>query len=115
MKIIYFKILQFMKLVELDWLDVEECRELSSFDFGIFEECVFLMFDVVYVWVVEVYFCYVSDDQKFELVRNILEKVVEYGVCVESFVVLFWVGKQLLYNDLIFCVVEYCVNVGVEL
>ena len=71
-----------MKPVESDRLDAEERRELSSSDFGIPEERA-----------AEAYFRYASDDQKPELARNILEKAAEYGVRVESPVVLSWAGK----------------------
>ena len=103
-----------MKPVESDRLDAEERRELSSSDFGIPEERAFPMPDAAHVRAAEAYFRYASDDQKPELARNILEKAAEYGVRVESPVVLSWAGNKLLYNDLTFCVAEYCVNVGAE-
>lgn len=77
-----------MKPVESDRLDAEERRELSSSDFGIPEERAFPMPDAAHVRAAEAYFRYASDDQKPELARNILEKAAEYGVRVESPVVL---------------------------
>ena len=74
-----------MKPVESDRLDAEERRELSSSDFP--------MPDAAHVRAAEAYFRYASDDQKPELARNILEKAAEYGVRVESPVVLSWAGK----------------------
>lgn len=82
-----------MKPVESDRLDAEERRELSSSDFGIPEERAFPMPDAAHVRATEAYFRYASDDQKPELARNILEKATEYGVRVESPVVLSWAGK----------------------
>ena len=49
--------------------------------------------DAAHVRAAEAYFRYASDDQKPELARNILEKATEYGVRVESPVVLSWAGK----------------------
>ena len=82
-----------MKPVESDRLDAEERRELSSSDFGIPEERAFPMPDAAHVRAAEAYFRYASDDQKPELARNILEKAAEYGVRVESPVVLSWAGQ----------------------
>ena len=65
----------------------------SSSDFGIPEERAFPMPDAAHVRAAEAYFRYASDDQKPELARNILEKAAEYGVRVESPVVLSWAGK----------------------
>ena len=76
-----------------DRLDAEERRELPDSAFGIPETHEFPMPDAAHVRAAEAYFRYASDDQKPELVRNILEKAAEYGVRVESPVVLSWVGK----------------------
>ena len=97
-----------------DRLTVEERRELPASAFGIPETREFPLVDAAHIRAAEAYFRYASDDQKPELARNILEKAAEYGVRVESPVVLSWAGKWLLYNDLTFCVAEYCVNVGAE-
>lgn len=50
-----------MKPVESDRLDAEECRELSSSDFGIPEERAFPMPDAAHVRAAEAYFRYASD------------------------------------------------------
>ena len=61
------------------------------------EERAFPMPDAAHVRAAEAYFRYASDDQKPELARNILEKAAEYGVRVESPVVLSW--ACLLYTS----------------
>ena len=82
-----------MKPVESDRLDAEERRELSSSDFGIPERACFPDARCGTCAGGGSYFRYASDDQKPELARNILEKAAEYGVRVESPVVLSWAGK----------------------
>ena len=76
-----------------DRLTVEERRELPASAFGIPETREFPLVDAAHIRAAEAYFRYASDDQKPELVRNILEKAAEYGVRVESTVVLSWAGK----------------------
>ena len=76
-----------------DRLDAEERRELPDSAFGIPETHEFPMPDAAHVRAAEAYFRYASDEQKSELARNILRKAAEYGVRVESPVVLSWVGK----------------------
>ena len=76
-----------------DRLDAEERRELPDSAFGIPETHEFPMPDAAHVRAAEAYFRYASDEQKPELARNILRKAAEYGVRVESPVVLSWVGK----------------------
>ena len=76
-----------------DRLTVEERRELPASAFGIPETREFPLVDAAHIRAAEAYFRYASDDQKPELARNILEKAAEYGVRVESPVVLSWAGK----------------------
>ena len=76
-----------------DRLDAEERRELPDSAFGIPETHEFPMPDAAHVRAAEAYFRYASDEQKSELARNILRKAAEYGVRVESPVVLSWAGK----------------------
>ena len=82
-----------MKPVESDRLDAEERRELSSSDFGIPEERAFPMPDAAGGGAAEAGCREGRDEQGPELARNILEKAAEYGVRVESPVVLSWAGK----------------------
>ena len=76
-----------------DRLTVEERRELPASAFGIPETREFPLVDAAHIRAAEAYFRYASDEQKPELARNILEKAAEYGVRVESPVVLSWAGK----------------------
>ena len=76
-----------------DRLTAAERHELPDSAFGIPETREFPLVDAEHVRAAEAYFRYASDDQKPELARNILEKAAEYGVRVESPVVLSWAGK----------------------
>ena len=76
-----------------DRLTAEERHELPDSAFGIPETREFPLVDAAHIRAAEAYFRYASDDQKPELARNILEKAAEYGVRVESPVVLSWAGK----------------------
>ena len=76
-----------------DRLTAAERHELPDSAFGIPETREFPLVDAAHIRAAEAYFRYASDDQKPELARNILEKAAEYGVRVESPVVLSWAGK----------------------
>ena len=82
-----------MKPVESDRLDAEECRELSSSDFGIPEERAFPMPDAAHVRAAEAYFRYAPDDRKAALARRILARAREMGVDVRSRVIRGWAGE----------------------
>ena len=75
-------------------LDAEERRALSDSDFGIPELREFPMPDAAHVHAAEAYFRYAPEDKKALLAHRILAKAKEFGVDVESDVILSWAKKH---------------------
>lgn len=76
-----------------DRLNAEERRELKDSDFGIPELREFPLPDAAHVRAAEAYFRYAPEDKKGELARRILRKAGEFGVHVNSPVVLEWAER----------------------
>lgn len=76
-----------------DKLNTEERRELPNSDFGLPDERAFPMPDAVHVRAAEAYFRYAPEDKKAELARNILRKAKDFGVTIQSPMILNWAGQ----------------------
>lgn len=71
-----------------DRLDTEERRELPASDYGLPERREYPMPDAAHVRAAEAYFRYCPENLRPELARAILRKANEFGVTVESPVIL---------------------------
>ena len=71
-----------------DRLSYEEKKELPASVFGLPERREYPMPDAAHVRAAEAYFRYCPDDLKSKLAKAILEKAKQYGVDVESPMVL---------------------------
>ncbi|MBS6269538.1 MAG: hypothetical protein KH586_11480 [Tannerella sp.] len=76
-----------------DKLDTTEWRELDNSEFGLPQQRAFPMPDVAHVRAAEAYFRYAPDTEKAELARNILLKAEQFGVTVNSPIILEWAKK----------------------
>ena len=76
-----------------DKLDTTERRELNKSEFGLPQQRAFPMPDAAHVRAAEAYFRYAPDTEKAELARNILLKAEQFGVTINSPIILEWAKK----------------------
>lgn len=77
-----------------DKLDTTERRELNNSEFGLPQQRAFPMPDAAHVRAAEAYFRYAPDTEKAELARNILLKAEQFGVTINSPIILEWAKKK---------------------
>lgn len=74
-------------------LDAAQRHEMDDSDFGIPKLREFPMPDAAHVHAAEAYFRYAPEEYKSQLAIQILSKAKEFGVSVESPIILDWAEK----------------------